>query len=118
MTIFLGPFLDTFVEIGATLALWRAARRSSSYVVRTDATYTMAFFSGIIDFQKWAVINVPGQGSIGLGTFFGSQVLVKSVLPSQLPAILRSVCMYTHMHSQAERRFFILVSATRAMCEC
>ena len=30
MTIFLGPFLDTFVEIGATLALWRAARRSSS----------------------------------------------------------------------------------------
>jgi len=30
VTIFLGPFLDTFVEIGATLALWRAARRSSS----------------------------------------------------------------------------------------
>jgi hypothetical protein len=35
----------------------------------------MAFYSGIIDFQKWAVINIPGQGSIGLNTFFGSQAL-------------------------------------------
>jgi Protein of unknown function (DUF1769) len=53
----------------------RAVRRSAKYVIRTDATYTMAFYSGIIDFQKWAVINIPGQGSIGLNTFFGSQVL-------------------------------------------
>ena len=41
MTIFLGPFLDTFVEIGATLALWRAARRRQQLVGRPIDSQTI-----------------------------------------------------------------------------
>lgn len=33
--------------------------------------YTMCFHSGIIDFQQWAVVNVPGQGSLSLSNFIG-----------------------------------------------
>ncbi|CAM9517348.1 unnamed protein product, partial [Hapterophycus canaliculatus] len=54
----------------------RAARRggkSPDITWSTDVTYTMAFQSGIVNFQDWAVTDVPGQGNLDLNTFLCKQ---------------------------------------------
>ncbi|CAN0079411.1 unnamed protein product [Pylaiella littoralis] len=54
----------------------RVARRggkSPDIVWNTDVTYTMAFQSGIVNFQDWAVTDIPGQGSLDLNTFLCKQ---------------------------------------------
>eukprot|EP00611_Tribonema_gayanum_P020065 TRINITY_DN359_c0_g1_i4.p1 TRINITY_DN359_c0_g1~~TRINITY_DN359_c0_g1_i4.p1 ORF type:complete len:526 (-),score=97.00 TRINITY_DN359_c0_g1_i4:608-2143(-) len=77
----------------------RRAGKTPEPAFRTDATYTMAFHSGMVDFQKWAVVNVPGQGALTLNNFFGPQpihmVLYDFLAPPGATA-----------HKQRDKRYF------------
>eukprot|EP00752_Nemacystus_decipiens_P007824 g6989.t1 len=73
------PEAETPPSLGGALAESaeeRTARRggkSPDIVWSTDVTYTMAFHSNIVNFQDWAVTDIPGQGSLDLNTFLCKQ---------------------------------------------
>ncbi|CAM9874990.1 unnamed protein product [Ascophyllum nodosum] len=51
----------------------RRSGRSPDIVWSTEVTYTMCFHSNMVNFQEWAVISVPGQGSLDLNMFLCKQ---------------------------------------------